>query len=156
NPEPARAVIRDVFLRHVIGGKHLSRGPRFVSLVRGPTPDVVLTAVTRLATVVGGDVLVVDVGGATTDVYSAIEPPDGSPRSDDVSGTAWHGRTVEGDLGVRASAPGIVDAARRERLVGEAEAGRLLAATERRAAEPAMTAVDEEEREVDVRLAELA
>jgi uncharacterized protein (TIGR01319 family) len=156
NPEPARAVIRDVFLRHVIGGKHLSRGPRFVSLVRGPTPDVVLTAVTRLATVVGGDVLVVDVGGATTDVYSAIEPPDGSPRSDDVSGTAWHGRTVEGDLGVRASAPGIVDAARRERLLGEAEAGRLLAAAERRAAEPTLTAGSGEDREVDVRLAELA
>jgi len=156
NPEPARAVIRDVFLRHVIGGKHLSRGLRFVSLVRGPTPDIVLTAVTRLATVVGGDVLVVDVGGATTDVYSAIEPPDGSPRSDDVSGTAWHGRTVEGDLGVRSSAVGIVDAARRERLLTEAEIGPLLAAAQRRAAEPAMTAVDEQEQAVDIRLAELA
>ena len=156
NPEPARAVIRDVFLRHVIGGKHLSRGRRFASLVRGPTPDVVLAAVTRLATVVGGDVLVVDVGGATTDVYSAIDPPDGSPRSDDVSGTAWHGRTVEGDLGVRASAPGIVDAARRERLLAETELEPLLAAAQRRAAEPTMTAVDPEEQAIDVRLAELA
>jgi uncharacterized protein (TIGR01319 family) len=156
NPEPARTVIRDVFLRHVIGGKHLSRGRRFASLVRGPTPDLVLTAVTRLATVVGGDVLVVDVGGATTDVYSAIEAPDGPSRSDDVSGTAWHGRTVEGDLGVRASAPGIVDAAQRERLLGEAEAGPLLAAAQRRAAEPTFTAIDEEDRAVDVRLAELA
>ena len=43
DPGPARAAIREVFLRHVIGGKRLSRGPRFASLVRGATPDVVLT-----------------------------------------------------------------------------------------------------------------
>ena len=49
NPAPARAAIREVFLRHVIGGKRLSRGPRFASLVRGATPDVVLTAVELLA-----------------------------------------------------------------------------------------------------------
>ena len=49
NPQPARAAIREVFLRHVIGGKRLSRGPRFASLVRGATPDVVLTAVELLA-----------------------------------------------------------------------------------------------------------
>ena len=51
NPMPARAAIREVFLRHVIGGKRLSRGPRFASLVRGPTPDVVLTAVELLGEV---------------------------------------------------------------------------------------------------------
>jgi len=169
NPGPARAAIRDVFLRHVIGGKHLSRGPRFASLVRGATPDVVLTAVELLATVVGGDVLVVDVGGATTDVYSTIEPPSApshaqvrggadvdSPRSDDVAGTAWHGRTVEGDLGVRASAPAIVDAAGRERLLAEVDAGPLRAAAQVRAAEPGFLALTDDERAVDVRLAQLA
>ena len=49
NPAPARAAIREVFLRHVIGGKRLSRGPRFARLVRGATPDVVLSAVELLA-----------------------------------------------------------------------------------------------------------
>ena len=44
DPAPARAAIREVFLRHVIGGKKLSRGPRFASLVRAATPDAVLTA----------------------------------------------------------------------------------------------------------------
>jgi uncharacterized protein (TIGR01319 family) len=63
NPVPARGAIREVFLRHVIGGKRLSRGPRFGSLVRGATPDVVLTAVELLATLSGGDLMVVDVGG---------------------------------------------------------------------------------------------
>jgi len=62
-----------------------------------------------------GDVLVVDVGGATTDVYSVIEPPEGAPV--DAVETAWHGRTVEGDLGMRWSAPDVLVAARAERLV---------------------------------------
>ena len=41
-PGPARAAIREVFLRHVIGGKGLSRGRRFRALVRAVTPDAVL------------------------------------------------------------------------------------------------------------------
>ena len=103
-PRPARAAIREVFLRHVIGGKRLSRGPRFASLVRGATPDVVLTAVELLADHLGGDLLVVDVGGATTDVYSVLQPRPGRAGRD-VAGTLWRSRTVEGDLGLRWSAP---------------------------------------------------
>lgn len=41
-PEPARRAIREVFLSHVIGGKGLSRGPRFRRLVSTVTPDAVL------------------------------------------------------------------------------------------------------------------
>src|SRR3954462_10896710 len=48
-PGPARAAIREVFLRHVIGGKKLSRGPRLGRLVRGATPDLVLAGVEVLA-----------------------------------------------------------------------------------------------------------
>ncbi len=80
-PEGARSAIREVFLRHVIGGKGLSRGPGFASLVRAATPDAVLSGVEVLADGAPahgvpplGDVLVVDVGGATTDVYSVITP----------------------------------------------------------------------------------
>jgi uncharacterized protein (TIGR01319 family) len=112
-PAPARAAIRDVFLRHVIGGKGLSRGRRFASLVRAATPDAVLTGVELLADLVDGGLLVIDVGGATTDVYSVLAPAGSDPE---VAGTAWHGRTVEGDLGVRWSAVGVVEAATAERL----------------------------------------
>jgi uncharacterized protein (TIGR01319 family) len=118
NPTPARAAIRDVFLRHVIGGKKLSRGPRFASLVRGATPDLVLTAVELLGDDAGCDLLVVDIGGATTDVYSVLTPdPElrGGPRAE-VAGTMWRSRTVEGDLGMRWSATGVIDAARAEKL----------------------------------------
>lgn len=118
DPAPARAAIRDVFLRHVIGGKKLSRGGRFASLVRAATPDAVLAGVELLADLTGTGVLVVDVGGATTDVYSALVPDaelTSGPRRD-VAGTLWRSRTVEGDLGVAVGAAGTVAAATAEKL----------------------------------------
>jgi hypothetical protein len=127
NPGPARAAIREVFTRHVIGGKRLSRGTRFARLVRGATPDVVLAGVELLAGRVPGDLAVLDVGGATTDVYSVRARVDGTRE---VTGAQRGARTVEGDLGVRWSATGVVDAARAERLPYEAglfDAARLRA-----------------------------
>jgi len=115
NPGPARAAIREVFLRHVIGGKHLSKGPRFARLVKGATPDAVLTGVELLATMVTGDLLVVDVGGATTDVYSVLKQVD----EGDVAGVLAAARTVEGDLGMRWSSPGVVAAAIQEKFIDE-------------------------------------
>lgn len=153
NPGPARAAIRDVFLRHVIGGKRLSRGPRFASLVRGATPDIVLTAVELLAEQLAIDVLVVDVGGATTDVYSVLASTDGSAE---VAGTMRHVRTVEGDLGVRWNAPGVVAAARAERLIDSAEAERLATAATMRAQAPDFLPVGQDDRADDARLAALA
>ncbi|MCA2214999.1 glutamate mutase L [Jidongwangia harbinensis] len=118
DPGPARAAIREVFLRHVIGGKRLSRGARFRSLVRSATPDAVLAGVEVLADRLGAGVLVVDVGGATTDVYSALVPDaeaEAGPNRD-VAGTLWRSRTVEGDLGVAAGAAGTLAAAAAEKL----------------------------------------
>ena len=116
-PEAARGAIREAFLTHVIGGKGLSRGRGFAELVRAPTPDAVLRGVEVLAEVAGGDLLVVDVGGATTDVYSVITPQgEDASIHREVVGTLWHARTVEADLGMRWTAPGVVEAAARERL----------------------------------------
>ncbi len=122
DPEPARRAIREVFIHHVIGGKGLSRGPRFAAMVRAATPDAVLAGVGVLADggpgIPGaGDVLVVDVGGATTDVYSALTPEgEDATLHKEVVATMWHARTVEGDLGIRWNATGVVSAARAERL----------------------------------------
>lgn len=114
-PEPARAAIREVFLSHVIGGKGLSRGSRFRRLVSTVTPDAVLSGVATLASVVEGAVLVVDVGGATTDVYSAVSTVDDSPAR--TVALPSDRRTVEGDIGMRVSAPGVVAEAVAERLL---------------------------------------
>src|SRR5690606_37719915 len=158
NPGPARAAIREVFLSHVIGGKRLSRGPRFRSLVRGPTPDIVLAAVEVLASRFGADVMVVDVGGATTDVYSVLQPdPETADEpSAEVAGTLWRGRTVEGDLGVRSGALGVVAAARAERLLTVAEAEELAGPARVRADEPGYLPQSDSDRAVDARLARLA
>ena len=47
-PDSARAAIREMFLSHVIGGKHLSKRADFTAMVTGATPDVVLTGVELL------------------------------------------------------------------------------------------------------------
>jgi uncharacterized protein (TIGR01319 family) len=116
-PEPARAAIRQFFLDHVIGGKGLSRGPDFAAMVQAPTPDAVLDGVAVLADHLDGDVMVVDIGGATTDVYSALRPQgEDAGLAKDVVAPLWHARTVEADLGMRWNAEGIVEAAHREQV----------------------------------------
>ncbi|MEV0005320.1 glutamate mutase L [Micromonospora sp. NPDC050980] len=156
-PASARAAIREVFLRHVIGGKRLSRGARFARLVRAATPDAVLTGVEVLADSVGGDLAVVDVGGATTDVYSVLTPDErDSGPGREVTGTLWRARTVEGDLGVRWSAPGVVRAAAEERLLDVGEEPVLAAAAAARAADPGFLPGGDAERVVDRRIAALA
>ncbi len=160
HPAPARAAIREAFLRHVIGGKRLSRGPRLAGLLRTATPDAVLAAVELLADHDHGDLLVADVGGATTDVYSAVTPDTDLDRGRDadaeVAGVLARARTVEGDLGVRWSAPGVVAAAIDENLLASGEAEALTAAAGQRAAAPGLVAAEAVARAHDHRLAGLA
>ncbi len=162
DPLPARSAIREVFISHVIGGKGLSSRADFPAMVRAATPDAVLTGVEVLADGAGsvegaGDVLVVDVGGATTDVYSVVTPQgeDAALRKEVVE-VLWRSRTVEGDLGMRWGAAGVVEAAVAERLLDEAAADRLRAAATRRVADPAYLPDDEQGRDDDAELARLA
>jgi len=162
DPLPARAAIREVFIAHVIGGKHLSASPRFTAMIKAATPDAVLAGVELLADgaddVTGvGDVVVVDVGGATTDVYSVVTPdPEEGALHREVVEVMWRGRTVEGDLGVRWSATGIVAAAASEHLLLDGELHALQGPALDRVARPELVAADAAGREVDARLAELA
>ncbi|CAN5598962.1 methylaspartate mutase accessory protein GlmL [soil metagenome] len=161
DPQPARAAIRDVFVTHVIGGKALSRSSAFTAMVRAATPDAVLAGVELLADGAGDvpgerDVVVVDVGGATTDVYSALTPAAADIRRRDVVEESASSRTVEGDLGVRWNAPGVLAAAVTERLVDPTEADRLAPAADRRATDPAYLPDSPQEEAVDARLAALA
>ena len=104
-PDSARSAIREMFLAHVIGGKGLSSRADFAALVRGATPDLVLTGVEVLAAELGEDVVVVDIGGATTDVHSVVRlDPEDAGLSREVVATTPVTRTVEGDLGMRWSA----------------------------------------------------
>ena len=116
NIEPARQLIREIFLERIIRAKGLSRTDDLLDGILMPTPSAVLTGLELLAGGCGaeagiGEIISVDVGGATTDVYSIAA---GTPRSEN---TVYKGlpepyvkRTVEGDIGMRYSACGIVEA----------------------------------------------
>lgn len=175
DPGPARRAVREVFLSHVIGGSELSTGPRFAELVRGATPDVVLTAVellaehpSRVATPTPDGwvphdrpgVVVVDVGGATTDVYSVVPladgeggPGPGRRLSREVVAVVPANRTVEGDLGVRWSATGTVTSALAVGGLLPADADAVREGVAGLLDDPARVPATPAERDLDARLA---
>jgi len=116
NIESTQKQIREIFLTKIIQAKGLSRAQELIDGILMPTPSAVMKAMNLLAQgcegEIGiGDLVAVDVGGATTDVYSMC---DGMPAT---SNTVYKGlpepygkRTVEGDIGMRYSIRGIVEA----------------------------------------------
>jgi uncharacterized protein (TIGR01319 family) len=152
-PDSARQAIRAVFLEHVIGGKQLSSRADFPAMVRGATPDLVLTGVEVLARVSAQDVAVLDIGGATTDVHSAVRlDPEEAGLSREVVASAPLTRTVEGDLGMRWSATSTWEAGVEAGLVTD----ELRDAAVRRTAEPSMLATSAAEQREDVEIAATA
>ena len=115
--EPTQKKIREIFLNRIIQAKGLSKAAELLSDIMMPTPAAVLQAMELLSKGTEnergiGDLVAVDVGGATTDVYSIA---DGMPEH---MNTVYKGlpepyakRTVEGDIGMRYSIQGIVDVA---------------------------------------------
>lgn len=161
-PASARRAIREMFLVHVIGGKHLSASGDFAAMVRGATPDIVLGAVEVLARGLdddrpgAGDVAVVDVGGATTDVYSVVElDPEDVGLAREVVATTPSSRTVEGDLGMRWSAVSTVAAAAEAGFVPAGDE-KWAAAAQVRQQTPGYVPGDHDELERDRALAGLA
>ncbi|NLL43243.1 MAG: MutL protein [Firmicutes bacterium] len=114
--EPARESIRKVFMEKITYAKGLNRASRLIDSIFMPTPAAVLRAGQLLSegtavTKGWGDILIVDVGGATTDVHSLGV---GLPTK---AGVVVRGlpepfakRTVEGDLGVRVSVLSLTEA----------------------------------------------
>lgn len=116
NVEPARAVIREAFVRHIVDAKGLDRAMDMVHDIIMPTPAAVMEAAQLLANGTSadegwGDLMVVDVGGATTDVHSVSDAPPGEGLLPRGLPEPVAKRTVEGDLGVRVSAQSVVAAA---------------------------------------------
>lgn len=114
NIEPTQSVIRNLFLNSITDMKGFHAVKKEFDNQLTPTPVAVLAAGellnkgTRNNTGLG-PLLIVDVGGATTDVYSFSEN-----RSCDGAKLVgieepFGKRTVEGDLGMRESAGGVID-----------------------------------------------
>lgn len=115
NIEPAREAIRKLFISRIIDAKGLNRIQALTPYKIVPTPLAVLHACELFSKGTKkregyGDMVAVDIGGATTDVYSMSK---GQPTTEStlVKGLPepWSKRTVEGDLGMRYSLPHVYE-----------------------------------------------
>jgi len=109
NIQPAKNAIRELFIKNIISAKGLSKVQSIMSDEIVPTPLAVYEAAKLLSegtdTETGlGELMVFDLGGATTDVYSMT---DGLPTNTKVYVQGliepFAKRTVEGDIGMRYS-----------------------------------------------------
>ncbi|MBN1883211.1 MAG: glutamate mutase L [Deltaproteobacteria bacterium] len=107
NVRPVRKLIQEVFARHIVSAPGMDRIKEMVSGDIMPTPGAVLAAAELLYDTLG-DLVVVDVGGATTDIHSVTE---GQPKHNRLMAAPepLAKRTVEGDLGVFINADSIVE-----------------------------------------------
>ena len=125
NIEPARAAIRQIFIDRIVHAKGIDKAAKMFDQVLMPTPEAVMEGARLLADGTSerqglGPLLVVDIGGATTDVHSVAT---GDPT---MEGAIQRGlpepyvkRTVEGDLGMRHNAASIVEAAGQDKLADD-------------------------------------
>jgi uncharacterized protein (TIGR01319 family) len=117
NIEPARSAIREVFIDRIVHAKGIDRAQATFDRLLMPTPAAVMEGARLIADGCEGraglgSLLLVDPGGATTDVHSVSS---GEPTQ---AGVIPQGlpeprvkRTVEGDLGMRHNIASIAEAA---------------------------------------------
>ncbi len=97
NVKPLRRKIYEIFEKHIVHAKGMNEVRRMVKGSIIPTPGSVMEATILLAESIGNTV-VIDVGGATTDVHSVTEFSDDFKKY--FEGEPREKRTVEGDIGV--------------------------------------------------------
>jgi uncharacterized protein (TIGR01319 family) len=105
--EPTRKIIQDAFEEHIIHAPGMSKVRELVKGPIIPTPGAVMEAAKVLKEELG-DLVVFDVGGATTDVHSVTK---GSEEINSIliSPEPDAKRTVEGDLGVFVNVNHVVE-----------------------------------------------
>ncbi len=115
NIESVQKQIREIFLEQIIRAKGFTKAQSLLDGIVMPTPVAMLEAMILLSQGTPaekgiGPLIGVDVGGATTDVYSIA---DGYPEevSTQLKGLEepFAKRTVEGDIGMRYSIYGMVE-----------------------------------------------
>lgn len=114
NVEPTRKVIQDVFEEHIV---HAPGMAKVREMVRGhiiPTPGAVMEASKVLRQEIG-DLMTLDVGGATTDIHSVTDDTEEMGKIM-LSPEPMAKRTVEGDLGVFINMTNVVELIGLERL----------------------------------------
>lgn len=107
NVEPARKIIQQAFEKNIVRAPGMNNIRNMVNGAILPTPGAVMES-SKLLYEILGDVVVIDVGGATTDVHSVTE---GSQEILEILANPepTAKRTVEGDLGVYINSSNIIN-----------------------------------------------
>jgi len=110
NVLPVKEVIREVFMNNIIKAKGMESIQKIVGNIIMPTPTAVMMAA-EVFSQDNDDTIVIDIGGATTDVHSIGA---GLPKANNIQlkgmEEPYSKRTVEGDLGMRYSALALYEA----------------------------------------------
>ncbi|WP_231109753.1 GlmL-related ornithine degradation protein [Thermosipho melanesiensis] len=114
NVEPTRNIIKEVFAQHITKAPGMEKIYDIVDYKIHTTPGAVMKT-TQLLSEIYGDVLTVDIGGATTDIDSVTE---GSVEIQEImiSPEPTAKRTVEGDLGLFVNARNVINLMGEENL----------------------------------------
>lgn len=160
NVEPSQEIIRHLFMQRITNMKGLREVKECIGDISMPTPAAVLAAGELLSTGTKeqegmGPLMIVDVGGATTDVYSynVNKGYDGAKLSGIPE--PFGKRTVEGDMGMRESSVCLYNEMDREEMAREAgvPVSKLEAAITRRTTETSYLADTEDEYRIDQMIA---
>ena len=112
--ENTRIIIQNVFEKHIIKAPGMERVKEIVNEAIIPTPGAVMQA-SKLMYEYLGDLITVDVGGATTDIHSVTEGKDEISKIL-IAPEPFAKRTVEGDLGVYINKNNIVELIGKENI----------------------------------------
>lgn len=113
-PEDAKEKIREIFMEKITHGKGMDKIKIIKDRVLMPTPTAVLKAVELMARGTEkhegfGELIVVGIGGATTDIHSVSGPHKLESNILDRLRESFLKRTVEGDMGMRYSAYSVFE-----------------------------------------------
>lgn len=114
NVEPCRKVIQHAFEQHITKAPGMEHVRDMVEGPIIPTPGAVMEA-TKVLYDYLGDLMVLDVGGATTDLHSVATESDKIARLM-ISPEPKAKRTVEGDLGVYVNRHKVIESIGEEKL----------------------------------------
>ena len=117
NIEPARKIIHKVFEEHIVKAAGMEHVRDMVAGNIIPTPGAVMESAQLLYSELG-DLAVIDIGGATTDVHSVTAGSD-EIATIQTSPEPFAKRTVEGDLGMYVNAHNVIDMLGRDKLQKE-------------------------------------
>lgn len=119
NVEPCRKVIQDAFEEHIIHAPGMEHVRDMVNGPIIPTPGAVMEC-TKLLYDCLGDLMVLDVGGATTDLHSVAAESDQVARIM-IAPEPKAKRSVEGDLGVYVNRMKVIESIGEEKLRSKCE-----------------------------------